>query len=278
MLLHHRLDRLLRRWTCIPQIHQRRESIVSCRSKVHHPHLASDDLQPHQIIQLVLKLQHHPLGRLLADPRNLGQYRQVVPPDRPHQPLRRDPAQHRNRQLRPNPAHPDQPFKQPLLLHIAETEQRNLVLPHIRIDMEHHLSALCRKLRKRCHRNTYVIPHTCALHHRLVGSLAQKPSTKMRDHAPHCTSHPIRPDRLAPMFQPVPPHLPQRQNLFPSPANPGSSSAPSSATANQPSPQLCTGNHHKQQIEDHLRRHCIILQLISHMCPALEQLVLPPSA
>ncbi len=57
-------------------------------------------------------------------------------PDRGHQALGRDAAQHRNRQLRPDAGDGQQLLEQPLLLRLGEPEERNLILAHMGVDVQ----------------------------------------------------------------------------------------------------------------------------------------------
>ena len=65
--------------------------------------------------QPILQLEADPLGGLLADAGNGGQPRDVLRPNRADQSGRLDPGQHRQRELRADPADRDQPLEQILL-------------------------------------------------------------------------------------------------------------------------------------------------------------------
>jgi hypothetical protein len=93
-----------------------------------------------------------------------------------------DPAEHRNRQLRPDAGDGQQLLKQPLLVRLGETEQRDLVLAHMGVDMQARLGALRRQRGKGRHADGGVVANAATLDDGAVRRLHQQPSAQESNH------------------------------------------------------------------------------------------------
>ena len=89
--------------------------------------------------ELLLQLEHDPLGRLLPDPGNRDEARRVLAHDRAAQLLRRRAGDDRERDLRADAVHREQLDEELALGAVGEAVQLEHVLAHVEIRLDRHL-------------------------------------------------------------------------------------------------------------------------------------------
>src|ERR1035441_2490292 len=171
------LDRLLRCRPLIAEIHQSRKHVIHSRAM--NRRLCGGD---RKIVELIFKFNHQPLSQLFAHARYAGQLSMILSANGLDRPLRREPAEHFDRELGTHTADRDQPPKQPLLFAIEKAEQGDLIFADLGVDVKRYF---CAHHRQRCeggHGDRDVVSHPGSLDDGLAGLLVDQLAAQMSNH------------------------------------------------------------------------------------------------
>src|ERR1035441_2679121 len=122
-----------------------------------------------KVVELVFEFDHQPLGQLLADAGNARQLRMVLAANGLHGALRREAAQHLDRQFGTDAADYDQPLEEALLFAIEEAKEGDLVLADLGVNVQRGLCAQRGQRREGGDGDSDVIAHPGGLDDGLAG-------------------------------------------------------------------------------------------------------------
>ncbi len=165
----------------IPQVHERREHIVAQPARVRRGG-AGRDCRDLRARKTILELEHDPLGRFLADAGDPGEARDVAMLDRAHQLDRLDPREHRERELRPDPADANQALEQLLLQQRGEPVQRDRIFAHVRVNPQRDIGIGIAKTVERRERHEDVVADAVDVHDDAVRMFFEDAAAEMGDH------------------------------------------------------------------------------------------------
>ena len=103
------------------------------------------------------------------------------------------PGEHLDRQRRPNAAHRNQFLEDDLLVGGKKTEQREGILPNVRVDSQLNFGADIRESGKSGDGNQNIVAHAAGLEDDLVGVLFEKLAVKEGNHRPRALTKSSRP-------------------------------------------------------------------------------------
>src|ERR1019366_2488542 len=174
-----RQERLLRRYPRIAEIDQGGNDIFLDRAGLRRAHRSVGRSGSGQ---LVAQFQHHALGRLPADSWNARKPRQVAAANRAHHLVGGHAAQDLDRERWTDPAHGQQLLEELLFGQTQESVQAERVFANMGVDVERDVGACRGHFRERRHADRNVIADSVRFHDRLVRTLRQQRSSKMRNH------------------------------------------------------------------------------------------------
>ena len=170
-------DRVLRCGPLVAEIDQRRKNIVHRWSG-----RRARGWRHREVFQFVLQLDNKALRQLFADARNPGKLCMILGTNCLYGALGRQAAQDLDRQLRSDTAHRDQTLKEPLFLAIEKSEERDLILAHLRVDVQAGLSADAGQSREGRYGNGDVISNAGGVDNGLTRLFVNELAAKMSDH------------------------------------------------------------------------------------------------